>query len=164
MATNAICPKSPENDMALLLLLTSNLFAADPPKERIVDPKAIKGTWVLRGMRSTTDRRSYVGGRPFQVGDKEAEWPKGISGLFKDEGKGAIKVDTSKKPPTIELTVGKKVYKGIYLIRTFDGVKLEQLFVLINEPGGDFPTGFETKPFDLPKGFKGVLLYGDRKK
>jgi len=45
------------------------------------------------------------------MGEKKASWPKDIVNLFDGKpGKGSIKIDATKNPPTIDLKVGDKAY------------------------------------------------------
>jgi hypothetical protein len=53
---------------------------------------------------------------PLTITDKTAEWSRGIPLFAKEKGKGSVSINRSKDPPTIELKVGDRVYKGIYRI------------------------------------------------
>jgi hypothetical protein len=126
----------------------------------------IKGTWRIfsttRGPNSTLIKSESP---TLTVGEKELTWDRAIPLLWRAKGKGALKVDGAAKPPTIELKVGEKVYKGIYRIKTSPDDKEEYLEILLSEAGGEAPKEFDpTSSFRLPKGFKGALINSSRKK
>lgn len=123
----------------------------------------IKGTWTIIFCQN-----AFGFDAPLVIGEKEASWPKGIVNLFDEKpGKGSVKIDATKNPPTIDLKVGDKVYKGIYRAqRLTDEFKdQEDLLIILSEAGGDYPKGIDLKkPFETtPKGFKGFLFGGKRK-
>jgi uncharacterized protein (TIGR03067 family) len=127
---------------------------SDAPKgDAAKKAPALKGTWVVEACASNKVTAIYSGMDTIVTfGNKTAEWPKGIGRLFDAAGKGDVKVDTSMSPPTIELTVGGKAYKGIYRIRESEDVN--KLDIILAEPGAEAGLkdlkGF---PFDLPARF-----------
>jgi hypothetical protein len=148
--------------MVSLILLTATLSAAEAPKS---DAK-LAGTWRITTTDTDRDGANFSR-RPvtFSVNEKEASWDRDIPFLFEEKGKAKAKIDASKTPPTIELTLGGKVYRGIYHIRPSKDGKEEFLVILISKPGGEAPkmSFDEERPATFPKGFKGTQLTGSRK-
>jgi len=149
-----------------ILYAVSFLPAADTPTKKDEKPPAeIKGIWNINFVRNGKQDAFLFGKQvvPLTIGEKEAEWPKGIVNLFDKAGKGDVTIEAAKTPPTIELAVEGNVYKGIYRISREKDGKRERLLILFSEPGGDFPKDFNKEsPFILPKGFKGVIFGGER--
>jgi WD40 repeat protein len=137
-----------------------------PPKIEPPGPEAgagtgptLKGTWVLGGTNvSGKGSATYQAKIAFR--DNEAEWDD-IPLLF-PPGKGALSLDSSKSPPTVELKFDNKVYRGIYQIRP--GNDGDTLWMLLSEPGGEAPKAFADRIYEFPAGFKGTMVNGFRKK
>jgi WD40 repeat protein len=119
----------------------------------------IKGTWTMGGA-ATPGGGSATFQSKMAFRDSEAEWDD-IPLLF-PAGKGALTVDPSSTPPSFEVKVEDKVYKGIYQVRT--GADGETLWLFISEPGGEAPKAFPNRIYEFPAGFKGTRLNGFRKK
>jgi hypothetical protein len=151
--------------MVFTLVIAATLIpGADAPKDKAEKtPSEIKGEWKISAATDGKGAITSGDGYKLTVGDKEAQWG-GLPYIADKKGKGAVKVDASKKPPTIELKVGDNVYKGIYRIEETKDGKQETLDLLFSPAGGDFPKEFGKEKFGLPEGFKGVLMLGSRKK
>jgi uncharacterized protein (TIGR03067 family) len=147
----------------LAVLLAVALAAADPPKDKSEGaPKELQGTWVV-GNGANSEGRAITGGSATLTlnGDK-AEWTEIIL-VSEKAGKGTVTVDTSRKPPTIELKAGDTTIKGIYRFPFKD--KKDVIEFLFSASGKDFPTEFGERPLQFPKGTKGLVsILGDRKK
>jgi hypothetical protein len=146
--------------MTLVLLLMAVLLteAADAGK-----PVDLKGTWNITSTAGS-DLKS-IKDVTLTIGDKEAEWSNGIPPVFGEKGKGTIKIEAKNEPPTFELKVGDKVYKGFYRARVADSGNEDALILFISEPGGEFTKEFmKSDPFDMLSGFKGTRIAGIRKR
>ncbi len=146
------------------LLIAGLLTTATLRGETGKDAIRIEGNWMLHVTLNADGVISNFGPVAFTVGDKEATWASRIPFLFEEKGKGTVNVEACRNPPTIELKVGDKVYKGIYRIRTDADGKGERLQILLGDVGGKFPKAFDDTRNGLPENFKGLMLYGTREK
>ncbi|HMF12501.1 MAG TPA: hypothetical protein VKE94_09355 [Gemmataceae bacterium] len=152
----------------VLVLSAAVLIATEPQKDEAKKgPPVIEGTWIPNGgTNGKSSRTGEATGEKLVIKDGEAEWTH-IPYVSEDKpGNCKVKLDESKKPHTIELTVGDTKYKGIYQFTQFKGAEgNDNLAILLSEPGADFPKEFSSpRPLRLPKEFKGTLLFLVRKK
>lgn len=127
---------------ALLIVAAGLLIAADAKEDAKKELEKLKGTWVVTSAErdgKQTDRlngdKMTIAGEGFVVTSKDG----------KELVKATIKLDPSKKPKTIDLTLTEgsdkdKVVLGIYAL---DGDKMK---ICLNEPGNTTrPTEFASK-------------------
>ena len=154
---------------ALVGAFVAGLAIAD---EKPGVPKELQGEWsVGAAITPSGTMTSSKGLSTLTFAEGKAEWTE-IKSKNEDVvtyhmkgGKGTFKIDATAKPPTIELTSGKLVYKGIYKHGMNDKkIDTNVLIIRFSEEGGDFPKEFlDGSPF-APPGFKGVSLVMERKK
>jgi uncharacterized protein (TIGR03067 family) len=140
---------------AVALLTAGAVNAADDnPEPPVGGLKQLQGEWPMQSLGSTKPAAELA--KQFQVSIKGDRWTL-TSGKKGKLTTWHIKVDTSKKPMTIDVFVkdGDKqtiVWRGIY--------KLEGDLLTVCRTTGDSgrPTSFE------PKGSKGMLIVWNRAK
>src|SRR5205823_5352665 len=117
-------------------------------RKKLDVPASLGGTsWSVYSV--WTAQASTTGGSgKLSIQEETADWSD--IALFLKAGKGKIAFDTSRKPPTIVLTVDQNTYKGIYKVsKASDG--LVNMAIRFSAAGGDFPDGFPKDTFHLPK-------------
>jgi hypothetical protein len=123
----------------------------------------IEGTWHIVGTSTPTGGATLAGaGFTLAIVEGKAKW-NGIPRLFDKAGEGKVKINPKATPPTIELTVGDRTYKGAYRTKPASPPHPELLLVLFGEPGADFPKEAPTG-FLIARGVKGTQINAQRKK
>src|SRR5215831_12996551 len=95
----------------VLLVLVAYVLAGLPSGDaRAADTP--DGEWTATGVVRSGEAVIEPGGLgTFKISGEKAEWTD-IPRAFKKSGKGTVKLDAARKPPTFVLKEGDKTYKG----------------------------------------------------